>query len=300
MPEEKNPRSVGVHDGAFHADEVTACALLLLFDLVDRDKVIRTRDPKKLERCAYICDVGGIYDPSKKLFDHHQSDYRGLLSSAGMILLYLKEEKIISEDAYLLFNNTLVYGVDLHDNGRPPEVPGTCTFSHIISNYNPVEYNAASAEQDKAFSAALDFTYSHIKRGWNRFNSIGLHRDCVAERMQKDKDYLIFDEAVPWMENFFALGGEDHPAAFVIMPSNQGWKLRGIPPTYRDRMSVRVPLPKKWAGLLDEDLKKVSGISGAIFCHKGRFISVWETLDDAMEAYHKTLKIACESKGRKK
>ena len=30
------PRSFGTHDGSFHADEVTACALLLLFDLIDR------------------------------------------------------------------------------------------------------------------------------------------------------------------------------------------------------------------------------------------------------------------------
>ena len=34
------PRSCGTHDGTFHADEVTACALLILFDLVDEDKVL--------------------------------------------------------------------------------------------------------------------------------------------------------------------------------------------------------------------------------------------------------------------
>ncbi len=34
----KIPRSVGTHDGTFHADEVTACAFLLLFDLVDSNK----------------------------------------------------------------------------------------------------------------------------------------------------------------------------------------------------------------------------------------------------------------------
>jgi Uncharacterized conserved protein related to MYG1 family len=82
-------RSVGTHDGAFHADEVTACALLVVFDLVDEDKIVRTRDPSKLAECEYVCDVGGEYDPSRKLFDHHQADYVGRLSSAGMILHYL-------------------------------------------------------------------------------------------------------------------------------------------------------------------------------------------------------------------
>ncbi|MBS0649692.1 MAG: MYG1 family protein, partial [Verrucomicrobia bacterium] len=45
------PRSCGTHDGSFHADEVTACALLLLFDQIDRDKIIRTRDSSKLSKC---------------------------------------------------------------------------------------------------------------------------------------------------------------------------------------------------------------------------------------------------------
>lgn len=58
------PRSFGTHDGSFHADEVTACSLLLLFDLIDREKIKRTRDPEELARCDYVCDVGGIYDPN--------------------------------------------------------------------------------------------------------------------------------------------------------------------------------------------------------------------------------------------
>ena len=48
----KIPRSVGTHDGTFHADEVTACALLLLFDLVDGNKIIRTRQLGTLEKSS--------------------------------------------------------------------------------------------------------------------------------------------------------------------------------------------------------------------------------------------------------
>src|SRR5262245_37911373 len=90
MNERKIKRSFGTHDGSFHADEVTACALLLLFDLIDRDKIVRTRDSMILGTCEFVCDVGGLYNPSKKLFDHHQAEYTGSLSSAGMILEYLK------------------------------------------------------------------------------------------------------------------------------------------------------------------------------------------------------------------
>ena len=105
-----------------------------------------------------------------------------------------------------------------------------------------------------------------------------------------DEECLIFEQSMSWLEGFFELGGSEHRARFVIMPSGKHWKLRGIPPTYEDRMSVRLPMPQEWAGLLEKDLKKVSGIEGAVFCHKGRFISVWETKKDAIEALEYTLK----------
>jgi uncharacterized UPF0160 family protein len=108
----------------------------------------------------------------------------------------------------------------------------------------------------------------------------------MAEGMQ----VLIFEEPLPWMENFFELGGEFHPAQFVIMPSGGHWKLRGIPPSLNERMKVRRPLPENWAGFRDEELRKITGIQGAIFCHKGRFISIWETKEDALKAFNLAMK----------
>ncbi len=277
-------RSLGTHDGTFHADEVTACALLLLFDLIDRDRIVRTRDLKILEECEYVCDVGGIYDPSQKLFDHHQVDYQGKMSSAGMILLYLKEQGIISLADYEHFNSSLIAGVDAHDNGVDVQQPGVCTYSHLISNFNPVPYTIDDSERDRAFFEAVDFAKNHLERLWERFRYTQSCRKMVSEAMQAGRDCLLFEEGIPWIESFFDLDGISHPARFVIMPSGRHWKLRGIPPTFDRRMEVRTPLPQEWAGLLEEELKRVTGISGAIFCHKGRFISVWETKEDALRA----------------
>jgi len=108
--------------------------------------------------------------------------------------------------------------------------------------------------------------------------------------MQSKKKCLFFDKSISWIDSFFELGGEDHPALFLIMPTGIHWKLRGIPPSFEDRMNVRVPLPKEWCGLRGEELKKVSKIPGAIFCHKGRFISIWETKEDAVKALKYVLK----------
>jgi uncharacterized UPF0160 family protein len=294
MNTHKNLRSCGTHDGTFHADEITACALLMLFDLIDEDKIIRTRDLHLLANCEYICDVGGVYDPSQKLFDHHQVDYQGPLSSAGMVLLYLKSINLITSNEYDFFNNSLIMGVDAHDNGRDPLIPGYCSFSHVISNFTPIHYNCQAAEEDKAFHQALRFAFEHLQRLWERFKYTQSCREIVAASMAKNKECLIFEQNLPWLEIFFELSGADHPALFVIMPSGNHWKLRGIPPSYQDRMKVRLSQPQRWAGLLDEDLKRVSGIPGAIFCHKGRFISVWETREDAFKALEYTLKHAEE------
>lgn len=278
------PRSCGTHDGSFHADEVTACALLLLFDQIDRNKIIRTRDNSKLGQCDFVCDVGGIYDPAHRRFDHHQSEYVGDLSSAGMVWQYLKDTHIVDAHTYDFFNKSLIWGVDAHDNGKLHLEAGSCSFSQVITNFVPPMYDAPESVQNGAFQQALDFALGHLTRLLERFRYIESCKEKVAASMQRNEKVLYFDEAMPWMESFFEMGGEKHPALFVIMPSGGHWKLRGIPPSLDERMKVRVPLPQEWAGLLDVDLKNVSGIPGAIFCHKGRFISVWETKVDVYKA----------------
>lgn len=283
------PRSLGTHDGAFHADEVTACALLVHFDLIDREKIVRTRDPQKLQRCEFVCDVGGVYDPEQKLFDHHQVDYNGPMSSAGMILLYLRDQKHITDKEYEFLHKTLVLGVDEHDNGRDPQIMGLCTYSHIISTYVPFTPEPKPAEQDAAFFEALKFSIGLLQRYHSRYKYMRQCGEVIKKAMEKDDVCLRFDAYIPWLEMFFELGGSDHSAQFIIMPSGDHWKLRGIPPSLEDRMSVRTPLPQEWAGLLDEELKEKSGIEGAVFCHKGRFISVWETREAAEKALQYTI-----------
>lgn len=284
------PRSLGTHDGSFHADEVTACSLLLLFNLIDRDKIFRTRAAEVLAKCDYVCDVGGIYDPDKRRFDHHQIDYKGPLSSAGMVLLYLKDQKIIDSQLYDTYNKTLIIGVDAHDNGVAKLELGTSSFSQIVSNFLPIRYDATQSEMTDAFFCAVDFVIGHLSRIRQRFVYTTECQALVKRAMREAGSVLMFDESIPWMDNFFELGGEFHPAQFVIMPSGRHWKLRGIPPSLNDRMKVRIPLPEKWAGLHEEELKKASGIQGAIFCHKGRFISIWETKEAAMKALHAALR----------
>lgn len=284
------PRSFGTHDGSFHADEVTACALLLLFDRIERNKIVRTRDPKRLENLDYVCDVGGVYDPAARRFDHHQTEYKGTMSSAGMVLLYLKDQQLIEPHLYDFLNRSVIMGVDAHDNGLVKLEPGVASFSQIVSNFMPIVYGCSEHEMQQAFLTALDFAFGHLWRLKKRHAYTLECKAAVKKAMLAASLALIFDEPIPWLENFFELGGDLHPAQFVIMPSEGQWKLRAIPPSLADRMKVRKALPESWAGLREEELKKVSGIEGAIFCHKGRFISIWKTKEDAIKALHIALR----------
>ncbi len=285
-------RSFGTHDGSFHADEVTACSLLLLFDQIDREKIHRTREEKVLAQCDYVCDVGGVYDPGKRRFDHHQAEYKGPLSSAGMVWLYLKERGIAESHLYDYLNRALIMGVDAHDNGQAKLEPGTASFSQVISNFLPIGYDASAREMEEAFFKAVDFAVGHLERLKQRHFYTLDCRALVRKKMAEGGQALVFEEALPWLENFFDLGGEVHPAQFVIMPSGPHWKLRGIPPSLAERMKVRKALPEAWAGLRAEALEKASGIEGAVFCHKGRFISIWETKEAAVKALHIVLRHA--------
>ncbi|MGM0440323.1 MAG: MYG1 family protein [Chlamydiota bacterium] len=286
----KLKRSLGTHSGVFHSDEVTSCALLLLFDLIDADKIVRTRQQVELEGCEYICDVGGVYDPDQKAFDHHQATYTGPMSSAGMILSYLHDEGVIEEEDFNFFYDNLIRGVDDHDNGRVLDLKGHMSFSDVVENFNPPQYSAGSDERDKAFRKALDFVYGHLDRMWRRRQDIRASYDEVKKVMESSEELLLFEREVPWQECFFGLGGEGHPGLFIIMPCEGQWKLRGIPPSGEEPMKVRQPLPNEWAGLLGEDLRRASGIEGAVFCHKGLFISIWKSKDAALQAYNYIMK----------
>ena len=207
-----------------------------------------------------------------------------------MVLNYLRETKALSQAEAEFFNYSLILGVDAHDNGRELHSRGVCVYSHVISNFTPFRPDAGAAAVNKAFFEALDFAYGHLERLWKRYKYTRSCSEIVAKAMAGSPDYLLFEQSIPWMDLFFEMGGIQHPAKFVVMPFEQHWKLRGIPPSLEEKMKVRVPLPLEWAGLLEGELKKVSGIDGAVFCHKGRFISVWETKEAAMKALDYVLK----------
>ena len=61
-----NMKTIGTHSGTFHCDEVLACGMLKLLPEYKDAEIVRSRDPKVLEPCDIVVDVGGVFDHEKK------------------------------------------------------------------------------------------------------------------------------------------------------------------------------------------------------------------------------------------
>lgn len=279
-----HPKSFATHNGTFHADDVTACALLLTFNKITKENIQRTRSSKIYDNCEYVCDVGGSYISKDKRFDHHQRSYQGTLSSAGMVLKYLGEIETIEPQLVTYLNSMLIHGVDEIDNGLVEPLYGHATFSSVISNFLPVEYDSPDEQMDASFLIAVEFTVSYLQRLILRYRYIA---ECQVElkRLMKDNSIVLrLSKGMPWIDAFFALDGKNNRAQFIVMPVGHQWKLRCIPPDLDNKMQVRTPHPKEWSGLIGSDFEKECGIEGAVFCHKGSFISIWKTKDAVEKA----------------
>lgn len=154
------------HDGKFQTDEVLAIALISFmypnFDL--------TRSRKQnIEDFEWVVDVGGIYDPTRNLYDHHQKGYHEtwnentttLLSSSGLvfrdnwenILTSLNIENPTYEEATSLYFY-LFESIDRHDNGQSNDESWfRFSFGKIHSRGMPIGVFISS------------FNYEYVKDG---------------------------------------------------------------------------------------------------------------------------------------
>ena len=135
---------IGTHNGHFHADEALAVHMLRMLPPYADAALVRTRDPKLLDTCHTVVDVGGEYDPPRNRYDHHQRGFATTfpgrptkLSSAGLVFLHFGRNIIASrlgaaaaaagdpaedaeENVELLHRKiyeNFIEALDAHDNG---------------------------------------------------------------------------------------------------------------------------------------------------------------------------------------
>ncbi|KZZ99051.1 MYG1 protein [Moelleriella libera RCEF 2490] len=184
---------VGTHNGHFHADEALAVYMLRMLPAYNDAELVRTRDPKLLETCHTVVDVGGEYDAQRNRYDHHQRGFATTfpgrntkLSSAGLVFLHFgkaiiaQKLRVQSEDeeepSVALLHNKLyesfVEALDAHDNG--------------ISVYDPAAVSAAGLEKrysDGGFT--LGAMVGRLNPNWNDPR----HSDPDVAQSEEDRKF---------------------------------------------------------------------------------------------------------------
>ncbi|WP_338398449.1 MYG1 family protein [Persicobacter psychrovividus] len=118
------------HDGHFHADEIFATAIGLLYAeaFQYQTKIVRTRDADRISavknksNAVWTIDVGGTFDPDTNDFDHHQD--KDLACSCVMLWQYkggslLKAKAYGAEKCHAIYNGVFkkLSGIDYFDRG---------------------------------------------------------------------------------------------------------------------------------------------------------------------------------------
>lgn len=274
---------VATHSGPFHADDVLALALLRVF--VDGDASIhRTRNPEDWEKADIVVDVGGVFDSASGRFDHHQRDYDGPRSSAGMVLDWIEGEGKIAKSVAMTLRAELVDYVDAVDTGERGPQAGVPCFSMMVG---VLVERAGDVDFDQWYLRAVDMAVDiveAIKMGVERSErDARAVRAAMDEAAREGRRVLFFDEYLKWKPAYFDASGHEHPTEYVLFPGKGDWRVVTIPIAI-DSKSDKRKLPEAWAGLEGEALEEAVGVKGARFCHKNRFIAAFGDRDAALEA----------------
>ena len=119
--------------------------------------------------------------------------------------------------------------------------------------------------------------------------------DAEAARRRRGDNTVILEKWVPWNQHFVRLGLD---AYYIVYPASPGgWVLWCIPHSARGTW-LRVPLPKRWAGLRDEALEKATGVSGVDFCHPDRYFVKATSKDAAVKCAEAALEQQLQAERR--
>lgn len=278
------------HGGKFHADDVFSSALLLYLN----PEITITRGNKVPE------DFEGIvFDIGRGKYDHHQRDSRirenGVPYATFGLLWEELGIEILGKELASKFDESFIQPLDNNDNtGEKNEL------ATLIGNFNP-SWDVENGENE-AFSRAVQTAgmilvnmfekYKGNERADKRIEEIlAAHNSAIlfGEKSEIEAKILVLPEFVPCQKQL-----RETEIAFIIFPSNRGGYC--IQPLKKEHsLNYKCSFPESWLGLEGEELKIVTHLASANFCHKGGFIMTADNLNDAISACKISLENFTES-----
>ena len=291
------------HTGIFHADEVFATVILAnLFEVRLYRTYTPSREALELDPEAIMYDLGGVYDPEKLIFDHHQNekeyrdpDYQRLpFASAGLIWRHYGKATIsnmgIDDPEAVDFihgdlDASLFRGIDAVDNCVNPSFDmlyNPMTISGIIASCNPT-WDYEGDATDKFFEAikiANDVFSRLVNNSYSKFKARKIVEKGIAE---SENHVMVLDRYVPWSGAIFNSEQEKaNDIWYVIFPSIRGGYNVQCVPERSGSFEQRHPIPASWRMNPEGTL-----VHGCTFVHSSGFLMAAETLDSAMELAYK-------------
>jgi uncharacterized UPF0160 family protein len=247
------------HSGRFHADEVTAFAILLLAK--ESDEFERIKDIANYpydENENIVGDIGRVYDPENMLFDHHQ----GLIlrpngypyATAGMIWKEFGEQavkhlfpELSSENIeYVMqeIDETLIQGIDAHDSDNSYNFKAHCvggevevlTFSVIIAMLNSKDLDDNERQFEKATYFTKDLIRYKIRESVSRLQDKEIVRSALIE-----DNVMILPKICRWRK---AVEDEFPDIRFVISPSAHPGADLSMIAVAKEGRTVHIPIER--------------------------------------------------------
>ncbi|MBX4189071.1 MYG1 family protein [Candidatus Parcubacteria bacterium] len=287
-------KTIATHNGMFHTDDIFAVATLL--NIYPDAEVIRTRDAEKIKAADVVVDVGFEYDPIKERFDHHQPGGAGMrpngIAYASFGLVWKEYgERLAGVEGKTLIEEKLVMPIDAPDNG-------IATYTPIFEGVRPYtihdffysfigDYAGGEEYLYKTFiecvKVAKGLLEREIKKAQERVESMKVVREIYDN--SPNKAIIVLEKALPWEAVLTPI----FDTRFVVYPRREGnWGAKAVPALVNG-FERKVYFPESWAGKMDEELKDVSGVEGAVFCHRGKFLAVANSKEAAIELAEKAL-----------
>lgn len=273
----KKRKILVTHNGSFHADDVFACAALqiLLKARGERFQIIRSRNDADFMRGDFVFDVGGIHDPSRNRFDHHQQGGAGRrengISYAAFGLVWKTYGHEITS-TWQDIDTHFVSPIDAHDNGEmifksndPDILPVEAAY--LVSLFNPTwkeSQKGSDAEFQKLVCVAREILSRVIKKFEDKIE--GHMQVEMAYQAARHKEVIVLDQYLPWSG---VLKRKDD-TVYVVYPQADSWRVQAVE---AEKFTPRKPFPESWRGRESVELQKISGVNDALFAHPKGFLA---------------------------
>ena len=204
---------IATHNGVFHADEITAIALLVVFNDVNYIISRLTHQSSNFEDYDYVIDIGRIFD-DVKYFDHHQ--WKGGQSSAGLIWNNIQNKLDIDDYPEISELVELIDSVDVGDyRSKPYEYPA------LVSGFN--HHEPYQEIQLSRFHDAVSFAITTISSMKRKQDDIYVASNTIESYINANEyiGILKFDKYVPYW-NYVINGENTSSYSAVYWPNDEG------------------------------------------------------------------------------